>query len=230
MGKLIIKGVLAFPTVLLFGISSQVLGQGRETLAKNPKLFVETAAKLLGWNDPAEPMKIVGPIYFVGTKGLGVWLIKTSEGHILLNTGMPSSGPMIEASIRKLGLKPEDVKLLLTCHAPIDHVGGHAYIKKIAGAQVAMIDAEKDLLQTGGKIDFHYGEHTECACNRDAHLLTGGPTSSGSGPCTRRLLGSAATGSLTRLSEAQRAVGSLARAIRGVFITFKSWGYGQALL
>jgi metallo-beta-lactamase class B len=43
-------------------------------------------------------MKIVGPIYFVGTKGLGVWLIKTSEGHILLNTGMPSSGPLDRSS------------------------------------------------------------------------------------------------------------------------------------
>ena len=51
-------------------------------------------------------------------------------GHILLNTGMPSSGRMIEASIRKLGFKPEDIKLMLTCHAHIDHVGGHAYLKK----------------------------------------------------------------------------------------------------
>jgi metallo-beta-lactamase class B len=161
MRKAIAKRVLALATALLFGIASQAPGQDRETLAKNPKLFVETAAKLLGWNDPAEPTKIVGPLYFVGTKGLGVWLIRTSEGHILLNTGMPSSGPMIEASIRKLGLKPEDVKLLLTCHAHIDHVGGHAYIKKISGAQVAMIDAEKDLLQTGGKIDFHSGAHAE---------------------------------------------------------------------
>jgi metallo-beta-lactamase class B len=106
-------------------------------------------------------MKIVGPISFVGTKGLGVWLIRTSEGHILLNTGMPSSGPMIEASIRKLGLQPEDVKLLLRCHAHIDHVGGHAYLKQLSGAQVAMIDAEKDLLQSGGKMDFHYGAHAE---------------------------------------------------------------------
>jgi len=47
---------------------------------------------------------------------------------------------------------------MLTCHAHVDHVGGHAYIKKISGTQVAMIDAEADLLQAGGKTDFHYGK------------------------------------------------------------------------
>ena len=153
--------VLAFATAVVFGMSSPVLGQDLETLAKHPKLFLETATKLFGWNDPAEPMKIVGPISFVGTKGLGVWLISTSEGHILLNTGMHSSGPMIEASIRTLGLKPEDIKLLLTGHAHIDHVGGHAYIKQLSGAQVAMMDAETDVLQTGGKLDFFSGKDVE---------------------------------------------------------------------
>jgi metallo-beta-lactamase class B len=128
MRKAIETRVLVLATTLVFGMASHVPGQDRETLAKHPKLFIETAATLFGWNDPAEPMKIVGPISFVGTKGLGVWLIRTSEGHILLNTGMASSGPMIEASIRKLGLQREDVKLLLTCHAHIDHVGGHAYL------------------------------------------------------------------------------------------------------
>ena len=153
--------VLAFATAVVFGMSAHVLGQDRETLAKHPNLFLEMATKLFGWNDPAEPMKIVGPISFVGTKGLGVWLISTSEGHILLNTGMPSSGPMIEASIRTLGLKPEDVRLLLTGHAHIDHVGGHAYLKKLSGAQVAMMDAEADVLRTGGTLDFFYGKDVE---------------------------------------------------------------------
>ena len=153
--------VLAFATAVVFGMSAHVHGQDRETLAKHPNLFLEMATKLFGWNAPAEPMKIVGRISFVGTKGLGVWLISTSEGHILLNTGMPSSGPMIEASIRTLGLKPEDVRLLLTGHAHIDHVGGHAYLKKLSGTQVAMMDAEADVLRTGGTLDFFYGKDVE---------------------------------------------------------------------
>lgn len=44
---------------------------------------------------------------------------------------------MIEASIRKLGLKPENIKILLAGHAHIDHVGGHAYTQKLSQAHVA---------------------------------------------------------------------------------------------
>jgi glyoxylase-like metal-dependent hydrolase (beta-lactamase superfamily II) len=108
------------------------------------------------WVEPAEPMKIVGPIHFVGTRGLGVYLITSSEGHILLFGGMPQSGEAIDASIRKLGFKTEDIKLILTCHAHIDHVGTHAYFKDKSRAQVAMMAEEVELLQSGGKTDFHY--------------------------------------------------------------------------
>ncbi len=156
-----IKTAIAVLMFSLLSVLPQVFAQNKDSLAKNPVLFLETASKLLGWNEPAEPMKIVGPIYFVGTKGLGVYLITSSEGHILVYTGMPPSGPMIEASIRKLGFKPEDIKILLTGHAHIDHAGGHAYIKKISGAQVVMMDAEKDLIESGGKLDFHYGNYKE---------------------------------------------------------------------
>lgn len=146
-------------SVVLFVLSSQVLAQDpKEIAAEDPKLFLETMRNIKKWDEPAEPMKIVGPVHFVGTKGLGVWLITTSEGHILLNTGMPGSGRMIEASIRKLGFKPEDIKLLLACHAHIDHVAGHAQIKKTSGAKVVMMREEVELLESGGKLDFHYGK------------------------------------------------------------------------
>ena len=82
------------------------------------------------WEEPEEPVQIIGPIYFVGTKGLGAFLFTTSEGHILMNTGMPSSGPMIEELIRKLGFKPEDIKVMINGHAHVDHAGAFAYFKK----------------------------------------------------------------------------------------------------
>ena len=81
----------------LSGVANPAVAQPTaEELAKDPALFLETARKRLKWDEPAEPAKLVGPIYFVGTKGLSVFLITTAEGHIVLNTGMPGSGPMIE--------------------------------------------------------------------------------------------------------------------------------------
>lgn len=133
----------------------------RAALSKDPPLFLRLAMQARKWNEPAEPARLVGPIYFVGTRGLGVYLITTSEGHILINTGMPPSGPMILDSIRKLGFKPQDVKVLLTGHAHIDHCGATAFLKKQTGAQVALVDAEVELMESGGKTDFHYGSYAE---------------------------------------------------------------------
>lgn len=129
-----------------------------EELAKDPALFLGTARKALKWDEPAEPAKVLGPIHFVGTKGLGSFLITGSAGHVLLFTGMPGSGELIEKSITKLGFRPADVKVILTGHAHCDHVGGHAYIKKATGAKIAMMREEVELFESGGRLDFHYGD------------------------------------------------------------------------
>jgi len=110
------------------------------------------------WYEPADPIRIVGPIHFVGTRGLAVFLIHTSDGEILLFGAMPKSAGLVEASIRKSGFDPKNIKVMLTCHAHIDHVGTHAYFERISGAQVAMMAPEVELLESGGKTDFHYAK------------------------------------------------------------------------
>jgi metallo-beta-lactamase class B len=111
------------------------------------------------WLAPAEPLHIAGPINFVGTQGLGVYLITTPAGHILLGGGMPGSVATIEASIRKLGYKPEDIKILLSNHAHMDHVGTLADFKKLTGATVTTMDRDVDLLASGGKIDYLFAKN-----------------------------------------------------------------------
>lgn len=129
----------------------------KEDLAKDNRLFLTLARKALKWDEPAEPIKIVGPLYFVGTRGLGSWLFATSQGLILLNTGMPESGVMIVESIRKLGLRPEDIKIIINGHAHSDHAGAFAYMKELSGAQVAVMEGDVKPMEDGGKSDFHYG-------------------------------------------------------------------------
>ena len=150
--RYLIALVLSFPAVLM-GASQPT----RDELAKDNKLFIDGAIKLLKWEEPTAPLRIVGPIYFVGTQGLGSYLIATSKGLILLGTGMPSSGPMIADSIRKVGFRPEDIKLILTWHAHADHAGAISYFKKLSGAQLALMDGDVAAMEDGGKSDFHYG-------------------------------------------------------------------------
>ncbi len=128
-----------------------------DELTTDNKLFLEQAPQHVKWTEAAEPLKIVGPLYFVGTEGLGAWLFATSEGHILLNTGMPSSGPMIADSIRTLGFKTEDIKIIVNGHAHVDHAGAFAYLKKLSGAQLAIMKEDVQAIEDGGKNDFHYG-------------------------------------------------------------------------
>jgi metallo-beta-lactamase class B len=125
----------------------------KEDLAKNNRLFVELATKYLHWDEPTDPIHIVGPLYFVGTRGLSSWLFVTSEGNILLNTGTHKSGPMIVESIRKLGFKPEDIKIIINGHGHSDHAGAFAYFKQLTGAQIAIMQPDVALIEDGGKSD-----------------------------------------------------------------------------
>lgn len=148
------RGAVAVVLVFLVGCGS---GPSPEELAKDPALFLQDARVRGHWDEPRDPARLIGPIYFVGTRGLGSFLIAGTNGHILINSGMPGSGELIEKSILKLGFKPTDVKLLLCGHAHIDHVGGHAYLKKATGAKVAVVREEVELIESGGKADFNYG-------------------------------------------------------------------------
>lgn len=139
-------GSLFLAGLLCIGLATPVFSQTspekvptEEQLANDNNLFLKLARKALHWEEPEEPAQIIGPVYFVGTKELGVFLFATPEGHILMNTGMPSSGPMIEDFIRKLGFKPEDIKVMINAHAYIDHAGAYAYLKEKYGAEMAVM-------------------------------------------------------------------------------------------
>ena len=88
------------------------------------------------WNEPVEGFKVFGNTYYVGTAGLSAMLITSDQGHILLDGGLTQSAPLIEANIRKLGFKIEDVKLILNSHAHYDHAAGIAALQRASGATV----------------------------------------------------------------------------------------------
>jgi metallo-beta-lactamase class B len=115
-------------------------------------------------NDFLEPFPahhVMGNIYFVGSKGLGIYLITTPEGHILVNAGLAESVPAIQESVAKLGFKFSDVKILLISHAHFDHDAGAARIKELTGAKYMVMDADVPVVESGGKRDFFYGKRPD---------------------------------------------------------------------
>jgi metallo-beta-lactamase class B len=100
------------------------------------------------------PHKIIGNIYYVGTKTLSSFLIVTPEGNILIDSTYERNVPTIAKSVADLGFKFSDVKILLGNHAHGDHQEGDALVKQMTGAQVIAMAEDVPLLQAmkpGGK-------------------------------------------------------------------------------
>src|SRR5512133_259650 len=110
------------------------------------------------WNQPVEPFRIVGNIYYVGASDVASYLITSLRGHILLDGGFVETAPMIRDNIRKLGFKPEDVKYLLNSHAHADHAAGLAQLKQWTGAKFVASREDGELMARGGHGDFAFGD------------------------------------------------------------------------
>lgn len=101
------------------------------------------------WNDPFQPFKVIGNIYYVGTTGVSSWLITTPKGHFLLDGALPQTSPQIIANIRALGFDIRDVKYLLNSHAHFDHAGGLAALQRASGATMVSSARDRAILETG---------------------------------------------------------------------------------
>jgi metallo-beta-lactamase class B len=101
------------------------------------------------WNQTQQPFRIYGNTYYVGVHGLSAILIAGDQGHILIDGGTAESAPKIAASIRALGFKVEDVKLLLNSHVHHDHAGGLAELQRLSGAKVAASAPAAAVLESG---------------------------------------------------------------------------------
>lgn len=117
---------------------------------------VRADAPPASWTKPIRPYRVVGNIYYVGSEGLSAWLISSSEGHVLLDSGpSPAGAKLIEANVQALGFKLADVKILINTHAHFDHAGGLAQLKADTGAKVWASRPDKPALEKGQ----HFGDN-----------------------------------------------------------------------
>jgi metallo-beta-lactamase class B len=103
---------------------------------------------------PFPPHKVIGNIYYVGTRSLASFLIVTPQGNILINSTYERNVPLIQKSIEELGFKFSDTKILLGSHAHGDHQQGDAMVKELTGAQVMALEEDVPALKAmrpGGK-------------------------------------------------------------------------------
>src|SRR5579859_959841 len=110
------------------------------------------------WTEPFPPHRVIGNIYYVGSRGLASYLITTPQGHILINSNLESSVPQIREAIEKLGFRFHDVKILLISHSHWDHCAGGALLKELTGAKYMVMEADVPDIESGGLTNFQYGK------------------------------------------------------------------------
>ena len=115
------------------------------------------AAQSENWTRPFPGHRVIGNLYAVGTYDLAVFLVTSSEGHFLINTGVEDSTALIRENIEGLGFRLEDVSVLLQMQAHWDHTAALAEIKEITGAEMWATADDAPVLQDGGFSDPHFG-------------------------------------------------------------------------
>ena len=70
--------------------------------------------------------------------GVNSYLIIEEGDVYLIDTGYEKTVDVIVDSIRHLGMKPDNIKLIINTHGHVDHAGGNNLLKQLSGAPIAI--------------------------------------------------------------------------------------------
>ena len=130
------------------------------------------------WTAPHPPFRVHGNTWYVGSQGLSALLLTSDAGHVLIDVPMAENVALIEANIRSLGFRVEDIRLIVNSHPHFDHAGGIAALAKSSGADVRASVAATRALRAGGDDvdDPQYGTASLFAAVTNAQPYADGET------------------------------------------------------
>ena len=78
----------------------------------------------------------------------GCYLVR-HEGTILIDAGNSNQENRLLGAFERLGVRPEEIQLILATHGHADHVGSAAKLAEITGAPIAIHQADQEWLEKG---------------------------------------------------------------------------------
>jgi len=91
-------------------------------------------------------------IHVIGVRIVNRYLVRAGRGSgwILNDTGLPYTGALLlRRSLRRLGIAPHEVKMIVLTHGHVDHAGGAASASYLTGAPIAIHRADQHLVEGG---------------------------------------------------------------------------------
>ena len=109
--------------------------------------------KTHGWQTPwkgyIKPFRIIGNLYFAGSRPASTHIIDTGEGLIMIDPGYPQTLYLVLANMADLGLNYRDIKYIVHSHGHYDHLGATKALVELTGAKTFL-----------GKADLPYADGT----------------------------------------------------------------------
>lgn len=100
-------------------------------------------------NTPLEPTKVFDNLYCIGSRSVASWVLKTSEGIILIDSMWDNrDAQLILDGMKKLNLDPHEVKYIIVTHGHGDHYGGAQFIKDNCKAKIIMSETDYNFMNT----------------------------------------------------------------------------------
>jgi hydroxyacylglutathione hydrolase len=77
------------------------------------------------------------------------YLIETSSGYILIDTGSSNARADLEKELESAGCQPGNIELIVITHGDFDHTGNAAYLGKKFGSKIAMHLDDSGMVERG---------------------------------------------------------------------------------
>jgi len=118
------------------------------------------SALLRSWSIPSEePRGTTDPlareaaelgVFAINTLPGAVYVVQTSDGLVLVDTGMEPNALKVQFAVKRLGLHLRDLKLILLTHCHGDHSNGAQQLRELTGAKVYAGQGDCAVLEAGG--------------------------------------------------------------------------------